>query len=106
MFSKNISKALYFGIAYRSWKRADGETRRSKESVIDPKAGIRFYFKTGEYVEKGEVLAELYASDQEKLKDAVKYLKTAYQYSDAAVTPMEEIIGYVTRDCVQQRIIE
>ena len=56
-------------------------------------------------MEKGEVLAELYASDQEKLKDAVKYLKTAYQYSDAAVTPMEEIIGYVTRDYVQQRII-
>ena len=83
-----------------------GAGRETKESVIDPKAGIRFYFKTGEYVEKGEVLAELYASDQEKLKDAVKYLKTAYQYSDAAVTPMEEIIGYVTRDCVQQRIIE
>ena len=83
-----------------------GAGRETKESVIDPKAGIRFYFKTGEYVEKGEVLAELYASDQEKLKDAVKYLKTAYQYSDAAVTPMEEIIGYVTRDYVQQRIIE
>lgn len=83
-----------------------GAGRETKESVIDPKAGIRFYFKTGEYVEKGEVLAELYASDQEKLKDAVKYLETAYQYSDAAVTPMEEIIGYVTRDYVQQRIIE
>ena len=83
-----------------------GAGRETKESVIDPKAGIRFYFKTGEYVEKGQVLAELYASDQEKLKDAVKYLETAYQYSNVAVTPMEEIIGSVTRNCIQQRVTE
>lgn len=79
-----------------------GAGRETKESTIDPKAGIRFYHKTGEFVEKGEILAVLYASDQSKLAEAVKYLETAYQYSDKPVTPMKEIIAYVTKDGIKR----
>lgn len=79
-----------------------GAGRETKESTIDPKAGIRFYHKTGELVEKGEILAVLYASDPEKLTEAVKYLETVYQYSDDPVTPMKEIIAYVTKDGIKR----
>ncbi len=79
-----------------------GAGRETKESEIDPKAGICFYHKTGEYVKQGEVLATLYASDQSKLKEAALYLQKAYQYSDTKVTPMREIIAYVTKDGVKR----
>lgn len=79
-----------------------GAGRETKESTIDPKAGIRFYHKTGEFVEEGEILAVLYASDPEKLTEAVKYLETVYQYSDDPVTPMKEIIAYVTKDGIKR----
>lgn len=79
-----------------------GAGRETKESTIDSKAGIRFYHKTGEYVKKGEVLAALYASDPNKLAEAVKYLETAYQYSNEPVTLTKEIIAYVTKDGIQR----
>lgn len=79
-----------------------GAGRETKESMIDPKAGLRFYHKTGDYVKKGEVLATLYASDEEKLNQAVNYLETAYQYSDTKVDTMDEILAYVTKDGVER----
>lgn len=80
-----------------------GAGRETKESRIDSKAGLRFYHKIGEYVKQGEVLARLYASDEEKLNQAVQYLKTAYEYSDTPVEPMKEIIAYVTKDGVYKQ---
>lgn len=80
-----------------------GAGRETKESRIDSKAGLRFYHKTGEYIKQGEVLARLYASDEEKLNQAVQYLKTAYEYSDTPVEPMKEIIAYVTKDGVYKQ---
>ena len=53
-------------------------------------------------MEEGEILAVLYASDPKKLTDAVKYLETVYQYSDDPVTPMKEIIAYVTKDGIKR----
>ena len=49
------------------------------------------------------MLARLYASDEEKLNQAVQYLKTAYEYSDTPVEPMKEIIAYVTKDGVYKQ---
>ena len=52
---------------------------------------------------QGEVLARLYASDEEKLNQAVQYLNTAYEYSDTPVEPLKEIIAYVTKDGVYKQ---
>lgn len=44
-----------------------GAGRVKKEDPIDKTVGIRLLKKQGEYVEKGEVLAIVYANDKEKI---------------------------------------
>lgn len=78
-----------------------GAGRETKESQIDASAGIRFYHKTGEFVEKDQVLATLYASDEKKLQEGLSYLKQAYTFGQEKIKPMKEILAYVTKDGVR-----
>lgn len=78
-----------------------GAGREKKESSIDPKAGIRFYHKTGDYVEKGERLASLYASDEKKLQEGLKCLKQVYTFGKDKVEKLKPIIAYVSKDTVR-----
>jgi pyrimidine-nucleoside phosphorylase len=48
-----------------------GAGRKTKEDTIDPKAGIIFKVKIGDYVKKNDVIAELF-SDKEKVFNSVK----------------------------------
>ncbi len=75
-----------------------GAGRTTKESDIDAKAGIRFYKKTGAFVKKGEVLATLYASEEQKLKDACEYLKAGYVFSAAEPPAQKAVIARITKD--------
>ena len=75
-----------------------GAGRETKESEIDFQAGIKFYHKTGEYVEKGTVLATLFASDEKKLQDGLNCLKSAYTFGKEPVEPMKSVIALVTKD--------
>ena len=59
-----------------------GAGRVSKEDKIDMSAGIVLVKKTGEYVEKGDVVAKLYTSDEKRLPDAEKMFFDAITYSD------------------------
>ncbi len=77
-----------------------GAGRETKDSDIDFKAGIKFFHKTGEYVEKGTVLASLYASDERKLQDGLACLKSAYTFGKEAIEPMKSIIARVTKEGV------
>ena len=79
-----------------------GAGRETKESSIDSKAGIRFYYKTGDYVEEGKVLATLYASDENKLKDGVSCLEKVYTFGDERVEPLKPVIAYVSKDGVKR----
>jgi len=47
-----------------------GAGRIKKEDGIDPLAGIILYKKTGDYVQKGDVLAVMHAGNPAKFKDA------------------------------------
>lgn len=78
-----------------------GAGRETKESEIDASAGIRFYHKTGEFVEKDQVLATLYASDEKKLQEGLSYLKQAYTFGKEREQPMKEVLAYVTKDGVE-----
>lgn len=78
-----------------------GAGREKKESSIDPKAGIRFYRKTGDYIEKGEILASLYASDEKKIQEGLECLKQAYTFGKDKVEAMKPIIAYVSKDTVK-----
>jgi pyrimidine-nucleoside phosphorylase len=74
-----------------------GAGRETKESTIDPKAGILFHCKTGDYVTDGTKLATLYSSDEKKMQEALKKFPEIYQFGAEKTEPKEEILGYVTK---------
>ncbi len=67
-----------------------GAGRLTKESPIDHSAGIILHKKTGDFIQKGDILAELHTSSEERLPEAKKMLLDAYSISDAppAVRPL------------------
>jgi len=77
-----------------------GAGRETKESQIDAAAGIRFYKKTGEWVEEGEKLAVLYSSSQKKLEDAVSYLEKGYTFGGEKPGELKSVFARVTKDGV------
>ena len=77
-----------------------GAGRETKESEIDYGAGIRFYYKTGMKVRKGDILATLYASDRKKIGDGLEYLRQAYEIGDTGAEPVPSVLAAVSRDGV------
>ena len=59
-----------------------GAGRETKDSVIDFGAGIRLLKKTGDYIKKGEALAELFSNDESSFKKAEELLDLAYKISE------------------------
>ena len=57
-----------------------GGGRETKESSIDLSVGILLKQKIGAFVNRGDVIAEIYASDLEKGKDAIALVEDAYTY--------------------------
>ena len=55
-----------------------GGGRETKESQIDLSVGIRLIQKVGKYVHKGDVLAEVFANDCQKLEEGMTRLQQAY----------------------------
>ena len=69
-----------------------GAGRETKESEIDYTAGIILHKKTGEKVEKGDVLAALYTSKEELFEAAAeKYKKSIFIEEEA---PKKEPLVY------------
>ncbi len=62
-----------------------GGGRETKESVIDLSVGLILHKKTGDFVNKNDALATIYANDMEKLNLAKKMLLDAYEFVDEAV---------------------
>lgn len=63
-----------------------GGGRETKESVIDPAVGIVLNKKKGDRIEKGDLIATLYANDEEKLMSAVGRFNKAIGISKTPVT--------------------
>ncbi len=61
-----------------------GAGRLTKEDIIDYSAGIILHKKTGDKVEKGDVIAELHTKDENKLKDAEKLFLSALSFSETS----------------------
>ena len=59
-----------------------GGGRVTKESVIDLGVGLVLHKKTGDRVEKGESLATIHASTEEKAREAAEMLRGCYEFSD------------------------
>ena len=62
-----------------------GAGRKTKEDKIDPKAGIVFNAKIGEFINKGDVLAELHSSSQNKVENVSQKLYNAITLSEKRV---------------------
>jgi pyrimidine-nucleoside phosphorylase len=58
-----------------------GAGRLAKDDVIDPKAGIIFHKKIGDYVKKGEVLADLHTNKKNTLDNAKHRIVNSIQFS-------------------------
>lgn len=79
-----------------------GAGRSKKEDAIDYSAGIVLKKKYGDLVEKGDVLAVLYTSEEAKLKEAAERLEASYVFSDEKPQPEPLIYARVTKDGVCQ----
>ena len=62
-----------------------GGGRETKESEIDLRVGLVLQKKVGDYVEKGESLATIYAADETKKNQAVKRFLDAYLFTDKKI---------------------
>ena len=60
-----------------------GAGRKTKEDKIDHAAGIILQKKTGDKVQKGDVLAELFSNDESLFDESEKLLLSAYEFSGA-----------------------
>ena len=72
-----------------------GAGRETKESVIDHAAGIRLMKKTGDRVQKGEVLARLYSNDAAKQAGAQQVFLEALQFDAMPPVNQPAVLGYV-----------
>lgn len=79
-----------------------GAGRETKDSVIDPSAGILFQYKTGDYVREGECLVRLYTCKEEVLDVAAGRLLAALEFSDQPPVPQRLIYARVDRNGVQR----
>ena len=72
-----------------------GAGRNKKEDEIDPLAGYVLNKKTGDAVRKGDVIATLYASDEELFAAAEQTMLAATEISDTAPAPRPLIFEVV-----------
>lgn len=87
-FEVKVSTSGYiFGVDTEGYGRASlllGAGRNTIEDTIDYSAGIILKKKTGDRVEKGDVIAVLYSDDKEKFAEAAKVFDASTHISDEA----------------------
>ena len=62
-----------------------GAGRNFKEDTIDFSAGIILKSKTGDFVNKGDIIAVLHSSDEEKIQSGIKVFRQSITFSDKEV---------------------
>lgn len=65
--------------------------RKKSGDVLDNSAGIEFYAKVGEKIEKGEAIFRCFGSRKSKLKNAVNLIENTFCISDEKVKKPEPI---------------
>jgi pyrimidine-nucleoside phosphorylase len=68
-----------------------GAGRRTKEDKIDPKAGIIFYSKIGNQINKGDVIAEVFTDNKAKLEIARNKILDSLTFSDIKTKKLKVI---------------
>ena len=68
-----------------------GAGRKTKEDIIDPKAGIIINFKIGDFVKKGSIIAELHSSSAIKMNFVKNWFPEVFTFSKEPVKKMKLI---------------
>lgn len=79
-----------------------GAGRETKESAIDYTAGIVLHSKVGDYVREGQVIATLYASDEELFKAAEARYRSAVLIEAERPEKKPLIYARVTKDGIEK----
>ncbi|HHX67225.1 MAG: pyrimidine-nucleoside phosphorylase [Miniphocaeibacter sp.] len=77
-----------------------GAGRTKKGDDIDYSAGIVLKKKIGDKVNKGDILAELYTSKEDSLKDVKKSMLEAFRIEDRDIKVKNHIYARITKDRV------
>lgn len=72
-----------------------GAGRETKDSSIDPAAGILLYKKTGDFIKSGEVLAEIHCGKTKNEKEAAGLIQEAFHLQMEAPLPQPLIAGVI-----------
>ena len=74
-----------------------GAGRETKQSIIDPTAGVILHKKIGDAVQIGDVIAELYynAPYVHRLQDAISAIQHAYIIGDTAIETLPLILDII-----------
>ncbi len=80
---------------------AAGAGRMKLGDDIDHSAGIMLFRKTGDYVNRGEAIAEIRASDPEKAVLAAREFSLSLSFSDKEPEKQKLIFARVDRDGVE-----
>lgn len=73
-----------------------GAGRKKKDDIIDLSAGIMLTKKTGDYVEKGDVIATFHTSRKECIAAAREFFESSIEYSDNEVEK-SDIVAKIIR---------
>ena len=79
-----------------------GAGRERVDSIIDPAAGIVLCHKTGDYVNRGDVLARLYTSREALLPEAIEGYLGALTYSQEPPPAQPLVYAVVDKDGVRK----
>ncbi len=72
-----------------------GAGRKTKTDKIDYSAGIILKFSLGDKINKGDVLAEIYSSSEERLENAWNILKNCIKISENPPKPQKTILKII-----------
>jgi pyrimidine-nucleoside phosphorylase len=78
-----------------------GAGREKAGEPVDPHAGIHFHARRGAFLEKGQPLATLYATNCNKLDEPIALLKKAIQFADVAPEPTPLVSRIFTRESAE-----
>lgn len=79
-----------------------GAGRASKEDAIDHSAGILLHRKTGDRVERGEVIAELFTAREASVQEAGQMLLGAITFAQERPAPHNLVYARVTAAAVER----
>ncbi|ABO49636.1 thymidine phosphorylase [Desulforamulus reducens MI-1] len=77
-----------------------GAGRATKESVIDLGVGVVLKKKVGDYVKKGEVIADLHVNENKEIAKVADLLRKAYVLQREPVVAKEILLGKVTKESI------